>query len=214
MTWISAKWLFCLLVAVALMAAPAQANVIVRIDGTDSGADPRDTLTITGEDSQDIITVNEGFVGDVGPGGEPDSCGGSDQLCFLTVEANKAITAQGACQRDGSDNRVRCAYFHSGTARSTHRYVGTINLGGGSNDRARITQDAVADCCQALTTPWNWTVDFGPGSDLIDGAAVLTAPDQRGTLELKILGGIGNDIFTGSFDARPTRCSATTTATS
>ena len=70
MTWIS-KWLFCLLVALALMAAPAQANVTVRIDGTDSGADPRDTLTITGEDSQDIITVNEGFVGDVGPGASP-----------------------------------------------------------------------------------------------------------------------------------------------
>ena len=83
--------------------------------------------------------------------------------------------------------------------------MGTINLGGGSNDRARITQDAVADCCQAVTTPWNWTVDFGPGSDLIEGAAVLTAPDQRGTLELKVLGGTGNDIFTGNFDARPTR---------
>ena len=56
-----------------------------------------------------------------------------------------------------------------------------------------------------MTTPWNWTVDFGPGSDLIEGAKVLSVPDNRGTLELKVLGGLGNDIFTGTFNGRPTR---------
>jgi hypothetical protein len=202
---ISRKLLLAMLLAGALAPAPAQAAVTVRIDGTDSGDNPHDTLTVTGDDTQDIIDIREGFEGDVGPNGAPDSCGGSDQLCFLTVEANKAITAQGACQRAGSDRRVRCAYFHAGTARSTHTYRAAVNLLGGSNDRARIVQDAVADCCQAVTTPWNWTIDFGAGSDLIDGANVLSVPDNRGTLELKILGGLGNDIFTGTFDGRPTR---------
>jgi hypothetical protein len=202
---ISRKVLLALLLAGALAPAPAQAAVTVRIDGTDSGDNPHDTLTVTGDDTQDIIDIREGFEGDVGPNGAPDSCGGGDRLCFLTVEANKAITAQGACQRAGSERRVRCAYFHSGTARSTHAYRATVNLGGGSNDRVRIVQDAVADCCQAVTTPWNWTIDFGPGSDLIDGANVLSVPDNRGTLEVKILGGLGNDIFTGTFDGRPTR---------
>jgi hypothetical protein len=186
-------------------ATPAQANVIVSIEGTDGGDNPHDTLTVTGEDSQDIIEIREGFEGDVGPDGAPDTCGGGDRLCFLTVGANKPITAQGACQRDGSDSRVRCAYFHEGTQPALHRYRATVKLRGGSNDRVRIVQGAIADCCQAVTTPWNWTIDFGAGSDLIDGANVLSVPDERGTLEVKILGGPGNDIFTGVFDGRPTQ---------
>ena len=91
----SRKLLLAILLAGALAPAPAQAAVTVRIDGTDSGDNPHDTLTVTGDDAQDIIDIREGFEGDVGPNGAPDTCGGNDQLCFLTVEANKAITAQG-----------------------------------------------------------------------------------------------------------------------
>jgi hypothetical protein len=108
---------------------------------------------VTGEDTQDIVEIRQGFEGDVGPDGAPDTCGGGDRLCFLTVGANKPITAQGACQRDGSDSRVRCAYFHEGSQPALHRYRATVKLRGGSNDRVRIVQGAIADCCQAVTTP-------------------------------------------------------------
>jgi Ca2+-binding RTX toxin-like protein len=191
-------------VAFGALAAPAQAVVTVSITGTDSGDNPNDTLRVTGDDAQDSIVIREGFEGDVGPNGQADTCGGNDVLCFLTVEANKSITAQGACQRDGAATRVRCAYFHSGTARSTHTYSARVDLLGGVNDRVEIVQDAVADCCQALTTPWNWTIDYGPGNDVIDGPAVLTVPDERGTLSLTIAGGAGSDLFRGRFAARPT----------
>jgi hypothetical protein len=197
-------WLTGVLVVLGLAAAPVEANVTVSVEGTDSGDNPHDTLVVTGDDTQDSIVIREGFEGDVGPDGQPDSCGGGDLLCFLTVEANKPISAQGACQRAGADTRVRCAYFHSGTARSTHTYEGRVNLLGGTNDRVQILQDAVFDCCQALTTPWNWKLDYGPGNDVIDGPTVLTVPDERGTVNVTIAGGAGSDLFTGRFAARPT----------
>lgn len=197
-------WVTGVLVVFGLAASPAQADVTVFAEGTDDGNNPHDSLVVTGDDSQDSIIIREGFEGDVGPGGAADTCGGGDLLCFLTVEANKPVDPQGACQRDGSARRVKCAYFHSGTARSTHTYQADINLLGGTNDRVQIVQDAVTDCCQALTTPWNWTIDYGPGNDVIDGPTVLTVPDRVGTVNVTIAGGAGSDLFKGRFAARPT----------
>ena len=185
-------------------AAPVQANVTVSAEGTDSGGNPHDTLVVTGDSTQDNIVIREGFEGDVGPGGAPDTCGGNDLLCFLTVEANKPISPQGACQRDGSDTKVKCAYFHAGTAQTTHTYEGRVDMLGGVNDRVQIIQAAVFACCQALTTPWNWKLDYGPGNDVIDGPTVLNVPDQRGTVNVTIAGGAGSDLFRGPFAARPT----------
>ena len=189
-----------------IVPASVQAAVTVSITGTDSGDNPNDTLRITGDDTQNSLIVREGFEGDVGADGKPDSCGGDDRLCFLTVEATLGgpVTPQGACQRAGSENRVRCAYFHSGTARSTHVYNARIDLLGGVNDRVQITQDAVRDCCQALTTPWNWKIDYGAQNEVIRGEDVLTVPDERGTVTLTVAGGGGSDFFQGRFAARPT----------
>src|SRR3954453_19426255 len=94
-----------MLLVFGLAAAPVQANVTVLAEGTDSGDNPHDTLRITGEDTHDSIVIREGFEGDVGPGGEADSCGGNDTLCFLTVESTNPITTQGACQLDGGNDR-------------------------------------------------------------------------------------------------------------
>ena len=193
-----------LVLAMGVAAAPVQANVTVSAEGTDSGGNPHDTLVVTGDSTQDSIVIREGFEGDVGPGGAPDTCGGNDLLCFLTVEANKPISPQGACQRDGSDTKVKCAYFHSGTAQTTHTYEGRVDMLGGVNDRVQIFQAAVFACCQARTTPWNWKLDYGPGNDVIDGPTVLNVPDERGTLNVTIAGGAGSDLFRGPFAARPT----------
>ncbi len=190
------------LLLLTLAAVPAQADVTVNAQGTDSGDTPSDFIGITGDDTTNSLVIREGFEGDVGPGGEPDTCGGGDRLCFLTVQSLLGpIQAQGACQPQGA-NTVRCAYFHSGTARVGHTYRARINLGGGGNDRVRISQDAVADCCQAVTTPWNWEIDYGSGNDIIEGSEVLFAPDERGTLSLKLAGGPGSDLFRGEFADR------------
>jgi hypothetical protein len=193
-----------ILLALALWAAPAQADVVVNAQGTDDGDTPSDFLGITGDDTTNSLVIREGFEGDVGPGGQADSCGGDDLLCFLTVQSLLGpIQAQGACQPIGSDT-VRCAYFHSGTARSTHTYSARINLRGGGNDRVRITQDAVTAAQVALTTPWSWEIDYGAGNDIIEGSEVLFTPDSVGTVSLLIGGGPGSDLFKGEFPDRPT----------
>jgi Ca2+-binding RTX toxin-like protein len=193
-----------ILLALALLAAPAQAAVVVNAQGTDSGDTPSDFLGITGDDTTNSLVIREGFEGDVGPGGEPDSCGGSDLLCFLTVQSLLGpIQAQGACQPIGSDT-VRCAYFHSGTAQSSHTWRARIDLRGAGNDRVRITQDAVTAAQVALTTPWDWEIDYGAGNDIIEGSEVLFTPDSVGTVSLLIGGGPGSDLFKGEFPDRPT----------
>ena len=99
---------------------------------------------------------------------------------------------------------VRCAYFHSGTARSSHTWRARIDLRGAGNDRVRITQDAVTQGQVALTTPWNWEIDYGAGNDIIEGSEVLFTPDSVGTVSLLIGGGPGSDLFRGEFPDRPT----------
>jgi Ca2+-binding RTX toxin-like protein len=190
----------------ALLAAPAHADVIVNMTGTDSGATPGDTLIVGGDGAQNTVAIREGFEGDVDASGQPDECGGNDRLCFLTVEANVRIDARNACQQVGANDRMaRCAYFFTGSSVSTHRYNARISLGGGNNDRVVILQDAVSSGSVGVTVPWNWEIDYGPGDDVANGPEVLSVPDQRGTLSLDILGGTGADTFNGTFAGRVVR---------
>jgi len=192
-----------LVVTFAATAAPAQADVVVNMQGTSSGGFTTDALLITGEDTADDITITEGGVGATGPAGEARDCAQS-RLCFLTVQsAASRITPQGACAFDGSDRQVRCAYFGPGEApESQSSRRGSISLRGGA-DRLRIVQRV------SLGTPdralqWGWNVDYGAGVDVIDGPTLLTVPDVS-SVQVTVAGGADFDTFRGRFATRAFR---------
>jgi Ca2+-binding RTX toxin-like protein len=197
--------------AVVLTAAPANANVTVRMNGSDDGANTTsDSLSITGEDGTglsaiDDIAVTVGNRGDIAPNGTERTCDDfNSRLCFLTVESSRSpITAQGACQRDGSDSKVKCAYFRPGGStagfRGLQSWSGNIALRGGNTDRVRILQTTT------FSFDWVWTIDYGAGNDVIDGANVLSVAEENTFDVVTIRGGPGSDLFMGTFDTRPIR---------
>src|SRR5689334_6683171 len=99
-----------LIVALFAATAPAQAaNVHVEADGTDGGANPHDTFTLTGTSTRDNIVLRDGFSGDSG------DCVSVSRLCFITISSNNPITVDGACALDNDEFHAHCGYFSPGS---------------------------------------------------------------------------------------------------
>lgn len=196
--------------AVAISPATAGADVSVTINGQASaGGNTVDNLAIEGDASSNAVRIDEGFIGDsdlnLGQPPQQRKCVTAVRLCKMVISSPSGVSigpAGGPCKKN-SATQVTCSYFKERTGDHNAR----IRLGGGA-DTVRIVQggnESPVSGPNDAPIPaigWDWSIDYGDGNDVINGATLLSVPGTNPASTVKVDGGRGDDSFTGNFVGR------------